>query len=342
LNASVKVLGDFEDDGHLDIATIDADGVRILSGDGQGGFVSSPVYAMPPVGSFRLLVSGDLDADGDQDLVAAGEGETDVYPLVNDGAGTFTAAAATPAGGIFGRVAAADVDGDGDADIVVGMNGPELRLLENDGAGAFMLASSAPLAGCYASMVVVADLDELTGEDLLAAGSCGDPPDPSLLHVFLGSDQPELMEAATFAAGRHIVDAAPAMFNGDAAVDIVVVNSDTADLSVLLGSGNAQWGTEMRVAGFVGRPVAADVGDFDGDGLDDLVVDTDELDFGGPNGVHIVLGAGDGTFMAPELLGDPQGRLPLAGDFNEDGIADIAYSAAVDGEPRLVVLLSDP
>src|SRR5438034_9889126 len=74
-------------------------------------------------------------------------------------------------------------------------------------------------------------------------------------------------------------------------------------------------------------PVGSDsitvaVGDFNGDGVPDLVVANE-----GSNNVAVLLGNGDGSLRAAEC--SPVGRNPLSvavGDFNGGGILDLAWT----------------
>ena len=91
-------------------------------------------------------------------------------------------------------------------------------------------------------------------------------------------------------------------------------------------------------------------GDFNGDGILDLAVAITNYDYFEPGntpsgGVSILLGNGDGTFRPPVEY--PVGQDPIAlttGDFNGDGIIDIAVAEGGDslygaGEPGGVTVL---
>ena len=139
-------------------------------------------------------------------------------------------------------------------------------------------------------------------------------------------------------------------FNNDGKLDAVVVNSCGSDLtclspgtvSVLLGDGAGGFALQSSPSVDYG-PVAAAVGDFNGDGnLDLAVVNSCGSDFycyGYSAGtVSILLGNGDGTF-APETEFDvgSQPESIAVGDFNGDGILDLAVANFSDGTITLLV-----
>ena len=97
-------------------------------------------------------------------------------------------------------------------------------------------------------------------------------------------------------------------------------------------------------------PYAITTGDFNGDGILDLAVAITNYDYFEPGNtpsgaVSILLGNGDGTFRPPVEY--PVGQDPIAlttGDFNGDGIIDIAVAEGGDslygtGEPGGVTVL---
>ena len=77
--------------------------------------------------------------------------------------------------------------------------------------------------------------------------------------------------------------------NGDGKRDIVVVNHDSNDISVLLGKGDGTFRPQKRFAAG-NAPIAAVTGDFNRDGKVDIAVASSA-------GVSILLGNGDGTFQ---------------------------------------------
>jgi hypothetical protein len=100
---------------------------------------------------------------------------------------------------------------------------------------------------------------------------------------------------------------------------MAVANSDDNTISVFLGNGDGTFGTpSLYSTGTTDLCVA--VGDFNGDGIPDLVTADDKSDT-----VSVLLGNGDGTFKprVPYSVGSfPQ--VVAIGDFNGDGKLDLA------------------
>ena len=93
-NPSSVISGDFNEDGHLDLAVANCDyppdDIWILLGDGLGGFATAMIY---PAGiNARSVTSGDFDNDGHSDLVVANSGSNTLSTFLGDGLGGFMAA----------------------------------------------------------------------------------------------------------------------------------------------------------------------------------------------------------------------------------------------------------
>jgi hypothetical protein len=125
--------------------------------------------------------------------------------------------------------------------------------------------------------------------------------------------------------------------NGDGKLDIAVVGDYVSwgGVTVLLGNGDGSFtaaGPNLDVTADFGLIAT---GDFNGDGIPDLVV-TNYFEDGTPP--TIFLGKGDGTFSAPKpvsftLEGGPTSV--LVADFNGDGILDLAFSDFIGVEIAL-------
>ncbi len=141
--------------------------------------------------------------------------------------------------------------------------------------------------------------------------------------------------ATHFVTGDHPSSIAVGDFNSDGVQDLVTVNSNSANLSILLGDGFGGFGTPTNfTVGSVGNgPYSIAVGDFNGDGKEDLATIR-----GGS--VWILLGDGAGNFGAATNVGAGLGAWTVAvGDFNGDGRQDlVTANISLD---TLSILLGD-
>src|SRR5262249_14266380 len=96
-----------------------------------------------------------------------------------------------------------------------------------------------------------------------------------------------------------------------------VANSNSDDVSVLLGRGDGSFQDPLRLA-TPAYPAALASGDFDNDGRGDLIVATS---LAGTPGLY--LGNGDGTFALANATSEPIHATPLVADLNGDGAADV-------------------
>src|SRR5262249_55381291 len=128
---------------------------------------------------------------------------------------------------------------------------------------------------------------------------------------------------------------AVADFNGDGIPDLAVANSQSDNISILLGKGD---GTFAPAQNYLvgGYPQSIALGDFDGDGIPDLVT------AGWMAAVSILIGNGDGTFQVSRDF--EAGAFPVAvalSDFNGDGRADLVV-ADLDANTISVLLNNTP
>ena len=121
--------------------------------------------------------------------------------------------------------------------------------------------------------------------------------------------------------GTHPHWMAASDFNGDGRPDLATANSDSNNVSVLLGNGDGtfQAAQTYATAGF--NPEFVAVGDVNLDGRQDLAVAQSGST---PSLVSVLLGNGDGSFQPARIFATGQGSLSVAvGDFNGDGRPDL-------------------
>jgi hypothetical protein len=179
------------------------------------------------------------------------------------------------------------------------------------------------------SDATLADVDGDGHLDLVLATAKG-------VQVLYGAGDGTFARTATFSSatqGKGALAVALADLNGDGLLDAAAVSTDASLVSVLLG---APGGTFAPAVGYAtGTQAAFDltIGDVDRDGKLDIVAATGQIPgLAAVGSISILRGAGDGTFRSP--LHGAGGRQPssiVAGDFNRDGILDLALSGVTPG-----------
>lgn len=121
-NPKTGILGDWNQDGKLDIAVVSESanklGIMAGVGDGTFGAVTELVTGAFP----RGVASVDFDQDGDLDLVVSAYNADTVTQFTNNGAGVFTAGLSLACVGKPHGITVSDINGDGLKDLVVASN----------------------------------------------------------------------------------------------------------------------------------------------------------------------------------------------------------------------------
>ncbi len=151
----------------------------------------------------------------------------------------------------------------------------------------------------------------------------------------------DFLPANNIKVGREPIFTAITDINKDNHQDLVVANSYSNFISVLLGKGDGTFGSVINFP-VLSRPYNIAVADINNDGNLDLAVANYETD-SNLNNLSILLGNGDGTF-APQKkfsVGDFQPRLTsvATADFDEDGNLDLAVVNF--GQNRLTIMRGD-
>ena len=176
------VAADFNQDGHLDLATADNNHLSLLLGDGTGQFPTVQFIAGPTF-VFNLKTA-DLNQDGYPDLATVGgiSGSGDaVFVLLNNRVGGFWPPEVhflNPPLGSRVDIEVADFNNDGHLDVVTADlgNGGSVTVLSGDGSGGFPTMFNVPV-GDWAIAVTPADLDNNGTIDLVVPLDAPGAPD---------------------------------------------------------------------------------------------------------------------------------------------------------------------
>jgi hypothetical protein len=346
-------VADFNGDGHLDLAVASMGcapcaagalpgGIYVLLGKGDGTF-SAPVN-VDPGGSAQTIAAGDLNGDGLADLVVGDSGGIGFFSVIlNSGFGVFKAPVefgTATAGGA--AIALADVNRDGKLDVVSC----------NTGSGNLSIALGNG-DGTFKSPMVSGNQDILTGSFLfLAVGDFNGDGFPDVVtlnqsvgatsnyaQVWLGNGNGTFAAPVNYTLGGSPTSAVIGDFNGDGILDIGISNDAVnTSIQVLIGNGDGTFKPAVNYKG-AGSPLHWIArADFNNDGILDFAAVS--VDVGVPSGLWIVLGNGNGTFQSavPYPVGaGPQGA--VAGDFNGDGVQDIAVAS--NGSNSVSILIGN-
>ncbi len=310
--------------------------VSVLLNNGDGTFQSE--VRLPAGSSPFALVAGDFNGDGRADLATANNVSDDLSVLLGKGDGTFAAQQRFAVGSASSGLAAGDFDGDGRVDLAATAGGPggSVTALRGLGDGTFQDQVPNPV-GPGPVAVITGDLNNDGRADIVTANR-----DSNDISVLLGNGDGTFQPEVRVPVGQAPAGLVAGDFNNDGNLDLAVVNYGSDDVSILLGNGDGTF-HELRDAQGrprrpkVGpRPRAIVAGRFQGGlfGNLDLAVANSGFDDAlgrlGPGSVSVLLGQGDGTFMAesPVSVGGPaQPFTPVAlvaGNFNGDLATDLA------------------
>jgi hypothetical protein len=301
-------------------------GTATLTAAAKGA--SWSVLSTPVVGDdANSFAVGDFNGDGIPDLAVLNYDALTV--LLGNGDGSFAIAANSPIKLSEGAtaIAAGDFNGDGIPDLAVTsekwVNNTQkntVTILLGSASGTFTQAAGTPASvGRDPGSIVVADFNGDGIADLAVANG-----NSNTVSILLGNGKGAFTAApqSPVTVGNNPWFIATGDFNGDGIADLAVANTGSNTISILLGSGK---GTFTPAAPLAVGATAIAVGDFNEDGKADLAVVLP-----GNSQVDILTGNGNGTFTA--VTGSPitlSGYLSFVtvGDFNGDGIADLAVTS---------------
>jgi FG-GAP-like repeat/Abnormal spindle-like microcephaly-assoc'd, ASPM-SPD-2-Hydin/FG-GAP repeat len=358
-------VADFNLDGNLDIVQGGGGsgvGLSVMLGTPNGvfkapTFIDLWVWGNGPVTFVRAL---DISGEGKPDIVCGNS--KGVVVLLGMGTGKFKTAVTYPTSPTSYPVVGslADLNGDGNLDIVTSNNDGTMSSLLNKGSGAFATATVFPSGtGAYPSGFVLGDFTGDGKFDIVV----GDFPNADLV-LLKGNGNGTFQSPVVLSSPVRPDTMVAADFNKDGKLDLTVASNDySGSLAILLGNGNGsfssgnvyEWFDDSTciIYGACDHYPLSMVGvDLNGDSNLDLAIAPRNpwyITCGGYRcaeeylGLVVFVGKGDGTLV--QQSGWLAGVSPwwvAAGDFNRDGMVDLAFVNTDNNYgPRSVTILQN-
>jgi hypothetical protein len=317
----VPALPDFNNDGHFDLLLLTANGLSVTLSQ-PDGTLGAPIPLNLPAAAMACSIGNvafrDLNGDGNLDFVMSYAGNTQTctggstpsgyFVGLGNGQGGFTVSF-TPYGTMLAQTLLSDFNGDGKLDLAVDdavsgnfLTPSSITVLPGNGDGTFNLANAQTVLNTWIiSGMLVGDFDADGKQDLTLLSQAnifipGQVPDPTTSGILLlqGTGdftfgQPLLIAPGTLESNVEYAD-----INGDGLPELIANVFATQegptqyfDLSILPNLGKGFFGAPIDLLAPQGTSATL-VGDFNGDGLPDLL----------PEGGIPSIIAGNGFFSA--------------------------------------------
>ena len=319
--------GDFNNDTLPDIAVAmyGSSEIGIFLGYGNRTFSSPQFYSGGFHSGPHCLQFDDLNDDRYIDIVIANLDASNVGILFGNGDGTFKDIVLYDMGADTASysLALADCNNDDVVDVIFAdYTKNEIVVIFRNGYQSFGGYTSLPyLNNSKPTSVAVGHLNNDNNLDIVIANSGND--NVGILH---GHGDGTFTEAVMYSIGKDASQPSSIAlddFNSDTFLDIIVANSYSDTVSLLLGSSDGSfYNVTTFSTGRVSKPVSIIAGDFNYDGILDIVAAN-----AGTNNVALLIGNGNGSFAHPIFYSmdyDSRPNWVIFGNFNNDSWVDIA------------------
>lgn len=304
---------DLNGDGKIDIATANghqfpSSNVSVLMNTGNGTFAAKVDYSA--VSSAIAIAAADFTGDGKPDLAVTSYSDK-MAVLPNNGNGTFAPKVDYTITNHNDMLVPSDIDDDGDTDLISASTYSFYVSVHSNQNGAFAMRSDYLSPGPVKALSVF----DATGDgkrDIVAG-------------YFRGSILPNLGDG-TFPV-EHVPNFGTGLgqpivvdVNNDGKLDFVAPSTQSSAVVALMNDGSGSFSNTYTSAAAGSAIGSVAAGDFNGDGLQDLVTTHGNM-------YSILLNQGNNTFVQQSSNGTWPGiNAVTTGDFNGDGRVDIAWA----------------
>lgn len=319
LGSNWLTIEDFNLDGLSDIAVSNpgSNDISLLFGSGGGGF-AQPQMLQTGARPVSVLAS-DFNSDGLQDVAVSNLDSSNISLFFGEPSGKFSTESKIPLAVAPRQLKGGDFNTDGNPDIAyLDPYGAAITLLSGDGTGKFEVMQQLS-AGRNIQFYTLGDLNNDGFTDIASAGYLDPRGSISILRgnssSRFGSSYFPLGDSSWNATGITTGD-----FNGDSRPDLAVASGNDLVVSLTSAEGLPQIVSRISMGNNSHAWWTLINADFNGDGHLDIAA------AGQATEATILLGVGDGTFNTAQTFFVYSLNNLTAGDFNNDGIVDLAGS----------------
>lgn len=322
-------ISDLDGDGIPDMAACfweNNTSIHWFKGVGDGTFVT-PETPVPMIGAALEIIAEDLDGNGTPDLAGVANGQ--VVILANQGNGTFVTSATLVSSQLTG-LCALDVENDLQSEIIVTAGNANCWVVRKNNDGVWNFAERLPFGNAFIGTGRHNDDDYADIYSMGTETGCVITVGQNLGHSpWIGSN------AVNSSIYDTTFEAKYADLNRDGILDVIRPEYFQNRIATLLGNGDGSFVPHIALS--FGRTLSVEVADMDRNGWPDIIGNS----IGSGTGVIGIFHAdGTGGFLSPVLINSgTAARSPIPGDFNNDGIPDIA--CLINGSSVLRVFLAN-
>ena len=318
-------LGDINQDHHLDFVLVDDYGyIYVFIGDNSGTVTLLPIFRVGT--AIFSIVLADFNSDNNLDIAFTDTDYKQVGVSLGYGNGTFAAQTnySISYGGQPHHLVVADFNNDNIPDLATTVfNNDEVAIFYGNGDGSFTLARRYFTGfGTKPDAIDVAHFDH--SKQLQIVVTLWATGEVAVLTEYTAAEFIKQVICSTGSTAQPF-SIAVGDFTHDNRSDVVVANSGTDDLGVLVGSGNGTFHNErMYRIDADSQPQYVITCDIDQDQQLDIVSVNSKL-----NSITVMMGQSDGTFANKTMYSTGNGSHPYAavsGDLNNDSWLDLVIA----------------
>jgi hypothetical protein len=314
--------GDFNGDGSLDLATANStsNDISILINNGDGTFQDGVAYNSG--GESYGITNADFNNDGKLDLAVANYSNAEIAVLLGNGNGTFQNKVTYTAGAGAKHVLAIDLNGDNKVDLAcANYDANTMSVLMGNGDGSFQPKVDYT-TGDMPRVLTSGDFDKDGKVDLITINNMSHD-----FSLFKGNGDGTFQDKVDtlMYIGEAPRSIASADFDKDGNLDVVTANVWGDNITILMGNGDGSF--QPAIDYTVSLPNCINIGDFNGDNLDDIIVTGTDYDDTSKLLIFFFMNNGDGTFTRGNDIDFSDLDRPfwmVAEDLNNDGYLDLA------------------